>query len=73
MLLNELKLKAREASIPVTTHPVLADPVEAITRVAADVYADLIVLGSKVSHGARHLSYVPNAVMDTATCAVLIV
>ncbi|HVB91686.1 MAG TPA: universal stress protein [Acidimicrobiales bacterium] len=73
LLLNKLKVTATEASIQVATHPVLANPVEAITRVAAQERADLIVVGSKSSHGTRHLSNVPKAIMDKATCAVLVV
>jgi nucleotide-binding universal stress UspA family protein len=73
MLLNQLKQEAVQASVRVTTHPVLSDPVDAITRVAEQEHADLIVVGSKCSHGSRHLSPVPKAVMDRASCAVLIV
>ncbi len=36
-----------------TTHPVLDDPAGAITRVAADEQADLVVVGSGSDHGAR--------------------
>ena len=64
---------ARAEGITVTTHPVLADPAEAITRVAAAEQADLIVVGSGAAHGTRHLSSVPKAVMDRAACAVLVV
>jgi nucleotide-binding universal stress UspA family protein len=73
VLLNKLKMEADRASIRVATHSVLADPVEAITRVAAQEHADLIVVGSKNSHGTRHLSSVPLSVVDRATCAVLVV
>jgi nucleotide-binding universal stress UspA family protein len=64
---------ARAEGITVTPHPVSADPAEAITRVAADERADLIVVGSGAAHGSRHLSSVPKAVMDRAACAVLVV
>ena len=50
-----------------------SDPVEAITRVAAEEAADLIVVGSQADHGSRRLSSVPQAVMDRVECAVLVV
>ncbi len=57
----------------VITHPVLDDPARAITRVASEEGADLVVVGSGSDHGARALSAVPKAVMDHAACAVLVV
>jgi len=72
-LLTELRQMASRESVRVQTHPIAADPVEAITRVADEWEADLIVVGSKGAHGARHLTNVPKAVMDRATCAVLVV
>ena len=59
-----------------TVHIVAAfrgEPVEAITRVAAEEAADLIVVGSQADHGSRRLSSVPQAVMDRVECAVLVV
>ncbi len=50
-----------------------ADPVEAITRVATQEGADLIVVGSQEADGSRHLSSVPQWVMDRVECAVLVV
>ncbi len=72
-LLWDLERQAAEAHVDVATHAVLAEPAEAITRVAEREGADLIVLGTGSDHGARHLSEVPKAVMDRVGCAVLVV
>jgi nucleotide-binding universal stress UspA family protein len=72
-LLAELRLLASETSVQVQTHPVRSDPVEAITRVAAEEGADLIVVGSRGNHRSRRLSSVPQGVMDRVECAVLVV
>ena len=72
-LLAEFHQKAAWQSVPVEMHPAVSDPVEAITRVAAETEADLIVVGSKGVDGTRHLSSVPRGVMDSAECAVLVV
>jgi nucleotide-binding universal stress UspA family protein len=71
--LDEFRMMAARESLRVEMHPVASDPVEAITRVAAEEDADLIVVGSNGGGGARHLSSVPKGVMDTAECAVLVV
>jgi nucleotide-binding universal stress UspA family protein len=73
LLLNKLKATANQVSVRVTTNPVLSDPVDAIIRVAEQENADLIVVGVKRSHGARHMSHVTKIVMDKAACAVLVV
>jgi nucleotide-binding universal stress UspA family protein len=73
LLLAEFRLMASRESVTVETHPVVSDPAEAITRVAAEEEADLIVVGSKSARGTRQLSDVPKAVMDTADCAILVV
>lgn len=73
VLLNRLKLTASQASIRVTTNPVLSDPVEAIIRVANQENADLIVVGSKRPNGHWHTSHVPEALVGRAPCAVLVV
>jgi nucleotide-binding universal stress UspA family protein len=70
--LDEFRMMAARESVRVEIHPVASDPVEAITRVATEEDADLIVVGSNGA-GARHLSSVPKGVMDTAECAVLVV
>jgi nucleotide-binding universal stress UspA family protein len=72
-LLGQLRKRAAEAHVDVAAHPVRDDPAEAITRIACEERADLIVLGTHTSHGARHLSRVPKAVMDRVSCAVLVV
>ena len=72
-LLTTLAKEAAVAHVKVTTHPVLDDPAGAITRVAADEGADLVVVGSGSAHGARTLAHVPKAVMDRVGCAVLVV
>ena len=51
----------------------LADPGEAIVRVATEAQADLVVVGSSSAHGHRQLGDVPKAVMDAVPCAVLVV
>lgn len=72
-LLEELRGLASETQVRIRTHPVRSDPVEAITRVAAQEQADLIVLGTKSAGGSRRLSSVPQGVMDRVECAVLVV
>jgi nucleotide-binding universal stress UspA family protein len=70
---GRLHATAEQEHVHVETHPVLADPVDAITRVAAEQEADLIIVGSRDHHGTRRLSGVPRGVMDRASCAVLVV
>jgi nucleotide-binding universal stress UspA family protein len=72
-VLSQARAHADEAQVRVTTHPVLADPVEAITKVAADERADLIVVGCGHHGDDRQLSGIDQAVMDRAGCAVLVV
>ncbi len=64
---------ASGTSVRVRAHPVRADPVEAIIRVAAEEGADLIVLGARANEGSRRLSSIPRGVMDGVECAVLVV
>src|ERR1700722_9344883 len=45
-LLVKLREMAMSESVRVQTHPARSDPAEAITRVAAEENADLIVVGS---------------------------
>jgi nucleotide-binding universal stress UspA family protein len=70
---GRLRATAEQEHLHVETHPVLADPVDAITRVAAEEEADLIIVGSADHHGTRRLTGVPKGVMDRASCAVLVV
>jgi len=72
-LLAKFRTLAAETPVRVRTHPVRSDPVEAITRVAAEERADLIVVGSRGNHRSRRLSSVPQGVMDRVECAVLVV
>ena len=73
--LSEAKARLREHQLTVTTHAVRADPADALLEVAAEVSADLIVVGSQGMHGARRLALgnVPNKVSHRARCNVLIV
>jgi nucleotide-binding universal stress UspA family protein len=73
VLLRDLAAKADKECVRSVTYPVLADPVDAITKVAREENADLIVVGSKTHHGARHLTNVPNGLVNRAPCAVLVV
>jgi nucleotide-binding universal stress UspA family protein len=73
VLLRELEAMAHAESVRVATHAVLAGPVEAITLVADQEKADLIVVGNKTRHGPRHLGSVPDGLIEKATCAVLVV
>ena len=67
--------EAKEAGVEVQTHPVEADPADAILNVAEEVKADLIVVGNKGMTGARRylLGSVPNNVSHQAPCSVIIV
>jgi nucleotide-binding universal stress UspA family protein len=72
-LLSQVRAQAGEVQVRVTTHPVLADPARAITKVAAQERADLIVVGCGHHGEDRQLSGLDQAVMDQAECAVLVV
>ena len=69
----QLRFRAESARVRVETHAVLAPPAKAITKIAADEGADLVVVGTGSGHGTRQLSGVPKAVMDSVSCAVLVV
>jgi nucleotide-binding universal stress UspA family protein len=75
ILLEAAAAEARKEGIEVQTHPVEADPAEAILNVAEQVNADLIVVGNKGMTGARRylLGSVPNNVSHHAPCSVIIV
>lgn len=75
LILDAAAAKARAAGIEVRTHPVQADPADAILNVAEEVDADLIVVGNKGMTGARRyfLGSVPNNVSHHAPCSVIIV
>jgi nucleotide-binding universal stress UspA family protein len=72
-LLDDLASRARLAGVEVTTHGKPGNPADVICEIAADVDADLIIVGNKGMKGARRvLGSVPNSVAHQATCSVLI-
>lgn len=72
-LLAEVASRARVAGIESETHALTSAPAEAICEVAAEVNADLIVVGNKGMQGARRvLGSVPSSVAHQAPCDVLI-
>ena len=75
LVLDAAAAEAKKAGIEVQTHPVEANPAEAILNVAEETDADLIVVGNKGMTGARRflLSSVPNNVSHHAPCSVIIV
>jgi nucleotide-binding universal stress UspA family protein len=75
LVLDAAAAVAKKEGIEVQTHPVQADPVEAILNVAEETKADLIVVGNKGMTGARRflLGSVPNNVSHHAPCSVIIV
>jgi nucleotide-binding universal stress UspA family protein len=75
LVLDAAAAEARKEGVEVQTHPVEADPADAILNVAEQVSADLIVVGNKGMTGARRylLGSVPNNVSHHAPCSVIIV
>jgi len=75
LVLDAAAASARKEGIEVQTHPVEADPAEAILNIAEETKADLIVVGNKGMTGARRflLGSVPNNVSHHAPCSVIIV
>jgi nucleotide-binding universal stress UspA family protein len=75
LVLDAAAADARKEGIDVQTHPVEADPTDAILNVAEEAGADLIVVGNKGMTGARRflLGSVPNNVSHHAPCSVMIV
>jgi nucleotide-binding universal stress UspA family protein len=75
LILDAAAAEAKKAGIEIQTHPVQADPAEAILNVAEETGADLIVVGNKGMTGARRflLGSVPNNVSHHAPCSVIIV
>jgi nucleotide-binding universal stress UspA family protein len=73
-VLEDLAARARTAGVEVEIHGKAGAPADAICEVAADVEADLIVVGNKGMKGVRRvLGSVPNSVAHQAPCSVLIV
>ena len=64
------RLGARD--VDVKQHTIASDAADAILEVAADVEADLIVVGNQGMHR-RVLGSIPNTVSHRAGCDVLIV
>lgn len=75
LVLDAAAADARNAGVEVQTHPVEADPADAILNVAEESKADLIVVGNKGMTGARRylLGSVPNNVSHHAPCSVLVI
>ena len=72
-VLADLASRARTGGVEVETYQRPGDPADAICEVAAQVKADLIVVGNKGMTGVRRvLGSVPNSVAHQAPCAVLI-
>jgi nucleotide-binding universal stress UspA family protein len=74
-ILDGAAADAKREGIEVQTHPVEADPADAILNVAEETKADLIVVGNKGMTGTRRflLGSVPNNVSHHAPCSVIIV
>jgi nucleotide-binding universal stress UspA family protein len=75
LVLDTAAADAKKEGIEVQTHPVEADPADAILNVAEETGADLIVVGNKGMTGARRylLGSVPNNVSHHAPCSVLVI
>jgi nucleotide-binding universal stress UspA family protein len=75
LILDAAAAEAKKEGVAVQTHPVEADPADAILNVAEETKADLIVVGNKGMTGARRylLGSVPNNVSHHAPCSVIIV
>ena len=72
-LLGELMAIARAAGVRAEAHALTRAPADAICEIAAEVSADLIVVGNKGMQGMRRvLGSVPNSVAHQAPCDVLI-
>jgi nucleotide-binding universal stress UspA family protein len=73
-VLDEAASLGRILGVKVAVHGSRGDPANAITRVAKDVGADVVVVGNKGMKGAKRflLGSVPNKVAHSAPCAVLI-
>ena len=75
LVLDAAAADARAAGVEVRTHPVEADPADALLNVAEQIKADLIIVGNKGMTGTRRyfLGSVPNNVSHHAPCSVMIV
>jgi nucleotide-binding universal stress UspA family protein len=75
LVLDAAAAEARKDGVEVQTHPIEADPADAILNVAEQTKADLIIVGNKGMTGTRRyfLGSVPNNVSHHAPCSVLII
>jgi nucleotide-binding universal stress UspA family protein len=72
--LEQAAASVRTRGVKVETHALAMEPAEAVLKVAGDVAATLIVVGSAGMHGAKRvLGSVPNTITHHAGCNVLIV
>jgi nucleotide-binding universal stress UspA family protein len=73
-VLNRTGGRLEQMGVKVSQHVFAGDPSDALLAVAADVGAQMIVVGNKGMTGARRvLGSVPNRVSHHADCSVLIV
>jgi nucleotide-binding universal stress UspA family protein len=72
--LEQAAARVRSGGVKVDIHAVEAEPADALLKIAGDVQASLVVVGSRGMHGARRvLGSVPNTISHSASCNVLIV
>jgi nucleotide-binding universal stress UspA family protein len=74
-ILSEAAAAVSARGVKVRTHALEEDPADALLKIASEVGAQLIVVGSKGMHGTARLALgnVPNKVSHRARCNVLIV
>src|SRR5688572_9755410 len=73
-LMAELAKRAADSDVDAEVYALLGDPGNVLLDVAAEVGADLVVVGSKGMTGVRRLlGSVPNHVTHHATCSVMVV
>jgi nucleotide-binding universal stress UspA family protein len=74
-ILSQASAAVRMRNVPVKTYALEGDPADALLRIADEVEASLIVVGSRGMHGAKRfvLGSVPNKVSHQARRNVLIV
>jgi len=73
-VLRRLASLAEQERVAVVTHPVTADPVEAITKVAEEEHADLIVVAHRQGRWMHGVHRSISAMLTRrAPCAVMIV
>jgi nucleotide-binding universal stress UspA family protein len=74
-IFEEASTEAERLGVDVKLHAVAGDPADALTGVADEVGADLLVVGNRGMSGARRfvLGSVPNTVSHHCPCSLLIV